>query len=298
MNDSLVSIIIATYHRDVPFANALESVAKQTYKNIEIVVVSDNADEVWDGKVKSIVDEFKRSYPTTFINVIINAHNLGSAETRNVGIRAARGEYITFLDDDDLYLPQKIEQQLNAMQDENSDYGITDLYLYDEKDKLIDKRVRDYIVQTDKAALLAYHLKYHMTGTDTMMFRKMYLDRIGGFAPINIGDEFYLMERAINGGGKFCYCQGCEVKAYVHSETDGLSSGKRKIDGENELYTYKRSIWGGLDAKSRRYIRMRHYAVIAFAELRRKQYLAFAQSSLYSFFCAPLACVSLLARGR
>jgi hypothetical protein len=199
------------------------------------------------------------------------------------------------LDDDDVYLPKKIMAQLRTMTADHADYCITDLYLYNEKDKLIDRRVRSYIKQTDTQSLLTYHLKYHLTGTDTMMFRKEYLEKIGGFAPINIGDEFYLMERAINGGGEFCYCTGCEVKAYVHSETDGLSSGDLKIRGENELYAYKKSLWHSLNYSSRRYIKMRHYAVLAFAEIRRKHYGAFLINSVQSFFCAPIACLSLIA---
>ena len=113
------------------------------------------------------------------------------------------------------------------------DYSITDLTLYNESDKEIDRRIRSYIKQTDPKALKNYHLKYHMTGTDTMMFRKEYLIQIGAFAPINVGDEFYLMERAIVGGGRFGYFSGCEIKAYIHTGTDGLSSGDGKIKGEN-----------------------------------------------------------------
>ena len=68
------------------------------------------------------------------------------------------------------------------------------------------------------------------------MFKKEYLTKIGGFPPINVGDEFYLMHRAINGGGAFGYLPGCQVKAYVQTGEGGLSSGDGKIKGENALY--------------------------------------------------------------
>ena len=75
------------------------------------------------------------------------------------------------------------------------------------------------------------------------MFRKEYLDKIGGFPPIDVGDEFYLMKEAITGGGQFSYLKRCEVKALVHTETEGLSSRESKIQGENALYEYKKSFF-------------------------------------------------------
>lgn len=282
-----VSVVIATYRRRASLQEAIESVMNQTYPDIEVIVVDDNADKEWNEAVVAIVQQ----YPT--IQYIRNEKNMGSAESRNIGIRESTGEFITFLDDDDLYLPEKISKQVNAMQVENADYGITDLFLYDEKDKLIDKRVRNFIVQVNTEDLIAYHLKYHMTGTDTMMFRKDYLKKIGGFPPVNVGDEFYLMEKAIRGGGKFCYCRGCYVKAYVHSETNGLSSGEKKVNGENELYAYKKTLWKALDRSDKRYIKMRHYAVLAFAYLRMRKYIAFISNSAHAFFISPIECIKL-----
>ena len=181
------------------------------------------------------------------------------------------------------------------MQSGEYDYSVTDLYLYNENDKLIDRRVRDGITSTEPDALLEYHLKYHITGTDTMMFRKEYLTKIGGFAPIDVGDEFYLMQRAIEGGGKFGYLHGCEIKAYVHTgENAGVSSGKGKIRGENELFNYKKQYFSKLEPRAVRYIKARHYAVLAFAEVRRKKYGAFLKNSIKSFFSSPVACLKIL----
>ena len=97
------------------------------------------------------------------------------------------------------------------------------------------------------------------------------------------------MQRAIDGEGKFGYLAVCDVKARVHSSTEGVSSGDGKIRGENALYEYKKGFFKQIDAKTRRYIRMRHYAVLAFAEIRRKRYGAFIGNAICSFFSAPLA---------
>jgi glycosyltransferase involved in cell wall biosynthesis len=287
-----VSIIVATYRREESLGRALLSLITQTYSDIEIIVVDDNADSVWNSKVKDIIETIKHERNTDII-YIKNKYNKGSAETRNVGIAKSTGEYITFLDDDDVYLPDKVMKQVNHMIANDLDYSLTDLWLYDKKDKLIEKRVRNYIKDYSVDNLRKYHLMYHMTGTDVIMFRKKYLFDIGMFPPINVGDEFYLMHNAIEEDGKFGYLPECDVKAYVHIDTDGLSSGEGKIKGENELYEYKKKYFKKLTVKEIKYINMRHYAVIAFAELRRRNVLAFMYYSFRSFIASPFNSIKL-----
>jgi len=289
----LVSVIVATYRRDDHLGKAVLSLLAQTYKPVEIIVVDDNADDAWNKRVGSIIGNIEKNIHTPII-YIKNEANQGSAETRNIGIRAAKGDYITFLDDDDIYLPEKIEKQITHMLEKESDFSITDLNLFDENNKLIERRVRSYLQSNYKEQLFKYHLLYHMTGTDTMMFKKSYLQMIGGFSKIDVGDEFYLMQCAIEKGGEFSYMPGCDVKAYVHSETDSISSGESKIKGENALYEHKKQYFELLTPDEVRYIRMRHYAVIAFAFLRMKRIASFAASAIYSFISAPVACVGLL----
>lgn len=290
MTTPLVSVVVATYRRDDSLRKALQSLTEQTYGPVEIIVVDDNDDSNWNHVVRNIVDSFRQK-----IILIENHPNLGSARARNAGIQAAAGEFITFLDDDDVYLPEKISRQVTAMVQSGADYCITDLNLFDEQERQIETRTRNYIKTNAPEALLQYHLMYHMTGTDTLMFRSEYLRKIGGFPPIDVGDEFYLMMEAINGNGVFCYLPGCDVKAYVHTgETGGLSSGESKLQGENALHIYKKQFFHRLDAKSRRYIRMRHHAVLAFAYLRKKAYASFLVQGICSFLAAPVACLKLL----
>ena len=284
----LVSVILPTYRRKETLKRALDSLYSQSYTSIEIIVVDDNADTEWNNYVQSVLKE----YPS--VVYICNAKNLGSAETRNIGIRAAKGDYITFLDDDDIYLPEKIENQLQYMIENGADYSITDLYLYSEKDKLVDKRIRNYIKETDPKTLLQYHLMYHMTGTDSMMFKKEHLLNIGGFPPINVGDEFYLMKEAVSSGGKFVYVPYCFIKAYVHTGDNGMSSGDSKVSGEKVLYNYKKTFFNNIDSKAKRYIKMRHFAVLAYAYLRMKNYPLFILYSAVSFAISPIASVKII----
>lgn len=295
----MVSVVVATYRRESTLSKALESLAAQTYTEFEIVLVDDNDEPQWNEKVRAVVDKFVSEHNEIILKYIENHPNQGSAKARNAGIHAAKGQYITFLDDDDIYLPDKIQRQVSNMIENGCDYCITDLDLFNEKDQLIDRRIRSFIKETSQEALQRYHLLYHLTGTDTVMFRKSYLMKIGCFTPIDVGDEYYLIQRAIDGGGKFGYLPTCDVKAYVHTGENGLSSGESKILGEKALYQYKLQYFDRISRKDRRFVKMRHHAVIAFAQIRRKKYLSFMKNALMSFLYSPLESLMLLKnRGR
>ena len=295
-NRPLVSVVVATYRRRDSLKRALVSLFRQTYDNLEILLVDDNADPIWNRRIRRIA-ESGAAKSGCRVAYIQNEKNLGSAASRNVGIRAAKGRYVTFLDDDDVYLPDKIKRQLEPMLRERADYSITDLELYSEQGKLEERRVRRYLEKADwknTDALLACHLMYHMTGTDTVMFRTAYLRQIGGFPPIDVGDEFYLMEEAILGGGRGMYVPGSQVRALVHRDTEGLSSRQGKIDGENALYERKKEYFPMLPSRAVRFIRMRHHLVLAYAQLRQKHMREAFLEGAKAVSSAPVSCVAMI----
>lgn len=291
--ECLVSVVIATYRRDAELTRALRSLMTQTYKYFEVVLVDDNADDSWNKKVAEIVTDFDE-----YLNIkyLVNEKNIGSAMSRNRAIEEATGAYITFLDDDDMYLSHKIENQLNAMEKEKADFSITDLDLYFDNECLSERRSRFYIKQTDSNSLFTYHLLYHMTGTDTLMFKTSYLRKIGMFDPIDVGDEYYLMFKAITGNGKFAYVHQSDVKAYVHKGEGGLSSGSQKIEGENALFEFKKRHFSKLKRKEVRYVKTRHYAVLAFAYLRKSDKIGFVSNASKAFISSPMNCIKILSK--
>ena len=102
----LVSVIIPTYKRKCVI-RAIKSVLNQTYSNYEIIVVDDN-DELSEDRATLI--ESMRPYKNhSNIKYIQHTENKKGAAARNTGIHYARGEYIAFLDDDDCYLPKRLE---------------------------------------------------------------------------------------------------------------------------------------------------------------------------------------------
>ncbi|BAZ43941.1 glycosyl transferase, group 2 family protein [Chondrocystis sp. NIES-4102] len=112
MEKYLVSVIIPTYNRADLIPRAIASVIGQVYQNWEIIVVDDASDQDIAQVIKSIND--------SRITYIRHQTNLGGSAARNTGIKYAQGEYIAFLDSDDLWLPDKLSLQLAAIAQQES----------------------------------------------------------------------------------------------------------------------------------------------------------------------------------
>lgn len=281
MNKYLVSVIVPTFKRRESLIRALDSLKNQTYTNIEVLVINDCMERDWMETVSTIVSKYQ---DTMDVRVIHNIGKHGSAAARDVGINQANGEYITFLDDDDYYLPQKIESQLSKMVQDNADFSITDLEQYDERGKFVEKRDRSYIASTQNEDLLKYHFLYHMTCTNTLMFKVEYLRKIGGFNCVDMGDEFYLIEKAIEYGGRFCYDKNCYVRTVIHKNEFGVSNGLSKINGEKQLYLHKQKKFHRFTKKEVKQIKVRYKMVMAYAYYRMKKYLPCCGYMFQAFF--------------
>lgn len=113
-NSTLVSIIIPTQNRTQKLRDALESVAAQSHCNLEIVIIDDSSELSTQPCISASDAEQFHARTAIPIKVIKNPDTIGASASRNKGIQAAQGKYIAFLDDDDLWLPEKIEKQLIA----------------------------------------------------------------------------------------------------------------------------------------------------------------------------------------
>ena len=103
---ALVTVVIPTRNRPELVQRAVRSALAQTYANIEVIVVVDGPDPATVAAL-----EVTRSTDSRLC-VVALAQNLGGSDARNAGIKAANGEWIALLDDDDEWLPEKLEKQL------------------------------------------------------------------------------------------------------------------------------------------------------------------------------------------
>ena len=102
----LVSVIIPTYNREILVKKALDSVLGQTYSNFEIIIINDGSTD----NTVHVLNEYKKRYPDKVI--VINQGNSGQVVARNNGIQSCRGEFVAFLDSDDIWLEDKLEKQI------------------------------------------------------------------------------------------------------------------------------------------------------------------------------------------
>ena len=111
-----VSVVVPTYGRANILPRALDSVLSQTYSDFELIVVDDCSPD----DTNKIVD----SYSDNRIMYLRHEQNRGANAARNTGIKAANGEYLAFLDDDDKWLPEKLEQQMALYDKLDESFGL------------------------------------------------------------------------------------------------------------------------------------------------------------------------------
>jgi glycosyltransferase involved in cell wall biosynthesis len=99
-----VSVVIPTRNRPEIVQVAIRSVLNQTNRDLDLLVVVDGPDPMTVNALQTITDPRMR--------VIVNQENVGLAEARNVGVRHSDAEWVAFLDDDDEWLPEKLEKQV------------------------------------------------------------------------------------------------------------------------------------------------------------------------------------------
>ena len=119
MKESLVSVIIPTYKTNRSLKRAIESTLNQSYSNIEVIVVDDNDPNSEYRKVsRDIVSNYKK------IRYIQHENNYNGAKARNTGFKYSKGDLICFLDDDDLFIETKIEDQVAFLQTNKEYEGV------------------------------------------------------------------------------------------------------------------------------------------------------------------------------
>lgn len=279
----LVTIIVPTYNRAEFLAAAVDSLIAQTYRPIEIIVIDDNGDTDIRKDTEALMSRYK---DLDYVRYLQNERNIGGALSRNRAIGFALGEYITFLDDDDIYLPDKVAAQVRFMIEHDLEMSFTDVKIYNTHERLIDARIHDYVTSWQNEELLKQHLMHHLTPTCTYMFRKETLVDIGGFDDRMVSQEYMLMLKMILSDRRIGYLPECHVKMY-HHEKGRISVGNRKIEGERKLLEIKRSFYDRLTAREIRYVEFRFHAAMVFVALRSRKPWFLIKSLWMSVMTSP-----------
>ncbi len=167
MIKGLVSVITPTYNCANFIGETIESVQAQTYSNFEMIIVDDCSKDNTEEIVKRYAEKDER------IKYYRLKQNSGAAKARTESMRLAKGEYMAFLDSDDLWLPYKLEKQLDFMNKNNYAFTCTAYEQVDEESKSLGKIIKA-IHKTDYNRLLLDC----PVGNSTVMYN---VERMGKF---------------------------------------------------------------------------------------------------------------------
>jgi len=121
---SKISVIIPAYNAEKYIKEALDSVLDQTYPTHEIIVVDDGSTDSTEKIVKEYIGSPGHQVTRSPVDIkYIYQMNKGPGAARNAGIKEAKGEYVAFLDSDDMWMPEKIEKQVKKIE-EDAEYGL------------------------------------------------------------------------------------------------------------------------------------------------------------------------------
>ena len=165
MIDGLVSIIMPSWNTGKFIAESIKSVIDQTYTNWELIIVDDCSTDN--------TDEVVNSFNDNRIKYFHNEKNSGAALTRNKALREARGEWIAFLDSDDLWMPKKLEHQINFMKKNRCNLSYTEYEKIDEDSKPLNI----YVSGPEKVNKNKMY-NYDYIGQLTMMYSAKYFGMI------------------------------------------------------------------------------------------------------------------------
>ncbi|MFH1822841.1 MAG: glycosyltransferase [Patescibacteria group bacterium] len=177
MNKPRITVLLPVYNGEKYIKEAMESILNQTFTNFEFLIIDDCST---DSSLKII-----RSYKDPYIRIIHNETNKGLNKTLNIGLAAARGEYIARMDQDDISLPRRLEKQL-AFLDTHSEIGVcgTGFGIIDQKGTL-----KNETHFPNRPLLLSWKLHFFCPlAHPTVMMRTSLVKEIGGY---NTKARFY-----------------------------------------------------------------------------------------------------------
>lgn len=217
-NNSLVSIVLTTYNGEKYLREQIDSLLAQIYSNIEILALDDRSiDNTWP-----ILQEYDAKFPN--FHAIQNECNLGYVKNFEKGCRLATGEFIAFADQDDYWLPNKIQRfidEIGAFPFIYADSEIVDRHL-----QSLNLKISDKVGCKTITDCIEYSIYGNVYG-HTVMLRKSLFDKYSQF-PMCVPHDWYLSFAAsLEGGAKYLP----EVlHLYRQHETNvfGIIGGKAK----------------------------------------------------------------------
>ena len=202
----------------------------QTYKNIEVIIIDDSpAEYELRDKVKLMVEK----YAGQNVRYIQHKISQGACIARNTGLNVAKGEFVAYLDDDDEWLPKKIERQLEAFTKEDIALVSCGWEVYNANSKSIKKQENPFYIGKVFDQLMCFG--NFVGGTSFPLIRKSALEDIEGFDPLMQSAQDYDVWLRLAEKYEIAYVEDVLVRYYIHGAEQITKNYKRKIAGMERL---------------------------------------------------------------
>ena len=205
MKEKLVSVIVPCFNAQTTIKKCIESIAVQTYRNIEIVIIDDGSN---DDSI-TICQQLKDTY--SFL-VFKSIKNSGVSIARNEGIRLASGDYVMFVDSDDYIENDMVKKMVDALQTLNSDMVVCDFYVESEKKVTRFNASSDYYQETFSKYLQPSFFKLVRTNFLNSVCNKIYKKKqiISGFKDnVRCGEDLLFNLCYLKNNHKISYIDYC-----------------------------------------------------------------------------------------
>ncbi|KAB0668621.1 glycosyltransferase [Oryzomonas sagensis] len=169
----LVSVVVTCFNYGKYVGKAIDSVLKQTYRNVEIIVVNDGSTDN--------TDEVMCNYLKNPKIVYIQQENQGQAVAKNMGIKRSRGEFVAFLDADDRWCVEKLEKQMVCFDNERTGVVYCRARYIDENNDSFDYEMTGTYLQPRRGAVTKWLLFDNFVQFSSSIVRKSCFERFGGF---------------------------------------------------------------------------------------------------------------------
>ena len=218
----LISVVIPAYNAEQFLDETLESVLSQTYENWECIIVNDGSTDNTESVAKKWCEKDARF-------CYFYKENSGVSDTRNLGIKEARGEYIAFLDADDLYMPNFLDVCLENLVEKDVDLVAPKmLEFWDVQNEVIeDEDKKDYLYSGKEGIALFLHSNRL---TIALLCKKSVMDEVGGFTWHKKAEDLHCWLKVLFAGYKI-YRLG-EYYAYRRMHNNSWSSMDRNCSKE------------------------------------------------------------------
>ncbi|MGL4999930.1 MAG: glycosyltransferase family 2 protein [Cetobacterium sp.] len=227
----MISVIITTYGRPKYLERAIKSILNGSYKNYEIIVVDDNGIENSCSKeTESLIKRLNNNK----INYIQHKKNEGANKARNTGIKNSKGEYLSFLDDDDIFYYNKLEEISKVIKkNENIDLIYSGAIFKNEGKKT--GKYRFKLSENPKVDIL----KSNYIGSNSfVVLRKKKINEINGFdESLESCQDWDVWIRVIFSGGKIIGINKPLVEYTIHENENRITSNREKrMKGHKVLF--------------------------------------------------------------